>query len=85
MTRGACTVGRAYRRFAAAYTSTCCHGSARGCVVGHGGLLDVVPPRLRLLPVRGGEEEHRGGQEDQEGPQAAEGEAEEGDQDPPAR
>lgn len=53
--------------------------AALGCVVGHGGLLDVVPPRLRLLPVRGGEEEHRGGQGDQEGPQAAEEEGEEGD------
>lgn len=39
-----------------------------GCVVGHGGLPDVVPPRLRVLPVRGGEEEHRRGQGDQEGP-----------------
>lgn len=50
-----------------------------GCVVGHGGLPDVVPPRLRVLPVRGGEEEHRRGQGDQEGPQAAEEEGEERD------
>lgn len=49
------------------------------CVVGHGRLLVVVPPRLRLLPVRGGEEEHRGGQGDQEGPPTAEKEGEEGD------
>lgn len=52
---------------------------ALGCVVSHGRLQDVVPPRLRVLPVRGGEEEHRGGQGDQEGPQAAEEEGEEGD------
>lgn len=50
-----------------------------GCVVGHGGLPDVVPPRLRVLPVRGGEEEYRRGQGDQEGPQAAEEEGEERD------
>lgn len=50
-----------------------------GCVVGHGGLPDVVPPCLRVLPVRGGEEEHRRGQGDQEGPQAAEEEGEERD------
>lgn len=45
---------------------------------GHGGQLDVVPPHLRVLPVRGGEEGHRGGQGDQEDPQAAEEEGEKG-------
>ena len=40
-----------------------------------------MPPHLRVLSVRGREEEHRRGQADPEGPQAAEDEGEEGDQD----
>lgn len=50
----------------------------------HGGLLGVVAPHLRVLPVRGGEEDPRGGQGDPEDPQAAEDEGEEGDQNPAA-
>lgn len=69
------TVGP-YRRFTADYSLTVFH---RSCFLGHGGVLDVVPPHLRVLPVRGGEEEHRRGQGDQEGPQAAEEEGAEGD------
>lgn len=68
-----------YRRFTADYSLTAFHRSARCVFLGHGGVLDVVPPHLRLLLVRGGEEEHRRGQGDQEGPQAAEEEGEEGD------
>lgn len=45
---------------------------------GHGGLLDVVPPHLRVLSVRGGEEGYRCGQGDQEDTQAAEEEGEKG-------
>lgn len=44
----------------------------------------MVPPHLRVLPVRGGEEDRRGGQGDPEDPQAAEDEGEEGDQNPAA-
>lgn len=44
----------------------------------------MVPPHLRVLPVRGGEEDPRRGQGDPEDPQAAEDEGEEGDQNPAA-
>lgn len=44
----------------------------------------MVAPHLRVLPVRGGEEDPRGGQGDPEDPQAAEDEGEEGDQNPAA-
>lgn len=43
-----------------------------------------MPPHLRVLPVRGREEDHRRGQGDPEDPQAAEDEGAEGDQDPAA-
>lgn len=52
--------------------------------LGHGGLLAVLPADLRLLPVRGREEDHGCGQGDREDPQAAEEEGAKGDQDPPA-
>lgn len=45
---------------------------------GHGLLLAVVLPHLRVLPVRGGEEDRRRGQGDPEDPQAAEEEGEKG-------
>lgn len=51
----------------------------------HGGLLAVVPPHLRVLPVGGGEEEHRYRPGDQEEAEAAEAEGEEGDQNPASR
>lgn len=44
----------------------------------------MVPPHLRVLSVRGGEEDRRRGQGDPEDPQAAEDEAAEGDQNPAA-
>lgn len=72
-----------YRRTKAHYLLTV---SFQCCVFfrGHGGLLDVVPPHLRVLPVRGGEAGHRCGQGDQKDPQAAEEEGEKGNQNPPA-
>lgn len=42
-----------YRRFTADYSLTVFHRSARCVFLGHGGVLDVVPPHLRVLPVRG--------------------------------
>ena len=54
----------------------------RGAV--HGGLLEVVPPHLRVLSVRRGEEDHRCGQGDQEDPNAAEEEGEKRDKNPSA-